>query len=179
MDDTKHRGFSLVELLITLAVIALLTGVAAPAMARFIDNARLHAATQQLASELVRARNHAITHQQASYFSLQRDGADWCFGWGVNRDCRCHAIPAENTCTTGTGETTQIHRFRSGDYPGIHLRLPGANSTGRQLRFSPVRGTATAASIILTNRQGEQHVIVSPLGRIRRCTVGATGYARC
>ncbi len=179
MDDTKHRGFTLVELMITLAVIALLTGVAAPAMARFIDNARLHAATQQLASELARARNHAITHQQASYFSLQRDGVDWCFGWGANRDCRCRATPTESTCTTGTGENTQTHRFQSGDYPAIHLRLPGANRSERRLRFSPVRGTATAASIVLSNRHSEQHVIVSPLGRIRRCTVGATGYARC
>lgn len=179
MDDTKHRGFTLVELLITLAVIALLTGVAAPAMARFIDNARLHAASEQLASELERARNHAITHQQASYFSLQRAGAAWCFGWGVNRDCRCSDIPTENTCTTGTGESTQTHRFQSGDYPAIHLRLPGTNRMARLLRFSPVRGTATGASIILSNRRSEQHVVVSPLGRIRRCTVGATGYARC
>jgi len=179
MDDAKHRGFTLVELLITLVVIALLTGVAAPAMARFIDNARLHAATEQLSSELARARSHAITHQQVIYFSLQGTDSQWCFGWGTKRDCRCTATPPEDSCTTGTGNGTQTHRFLSADYHGIRLRLPGANRSERLLRFSPVRGTATGASIILSNRRSEQHVVVSPLGRIRRCTVGATGYSRC
>ena len=62
MEDTGRSGFTLVELLVTLAVVALLVTVAAPAMARFLDQARLRAATQTLAQELRQARNHALAH---------------------------------------------------------------------------------------------------------------------
>ena len=179
MDDAKHRGFTLVELLITLTVIALLAGVAVPAMTRFIENARLRAATDLLSSELGRARNHAITHQQVTYFALESSGARWCFGWGTNRNCDCSTTSSKNTCTTGTGEGTQAHHFQSIDYRNIQLNLRGANNTERLLRFSPVRGTVTAASIALSSRLSERRVIVSPLGRVRSCKVGDTGYARC
>jgi len=179
MDDAKHRGFTLVELLITLTVIALLTGVAAPAMARFMENARLYAATDQLSSELEQARNHAITYQQASYFSLQNTAGRWCFGWGTNRDCDCNAPATASGCTTGTGDSTHTHLFRSEDYPGIRLGLRGIDDTHRMLRFSPVRGTATAGTITLSGTHGEQRVIVSPLGRVRRCSVATGRYTRC
>ena len=70
MEDTGRSGFTLVELLVTLAVVALLVTVAAPAMARFLDQARLRAAAQTLAQELRQARNHALDHQSEIHFSI-------------------------------------------------------------------------------------------------------------
>jgi type IV fimbrial biogenesis protein FimT len=69
MEDTGRSGFTLVELLVTLAVVALLVTDAAPAMAWFLDQARLRAAAQTLAQELRQARNHALSHQSTIHFS--------------------------------------------------------------------------------------------------------------
>ena len=54
MEDTGRSGFTLVELLVTLAVVALLVTVAAPAMARFLDQARLRERGFNQATELAR-----------------------------------------------------------------------------------------------------------------------------
>jgi len=179
MDDAKcNRGFTLVELLVTLTVIALLTGLAAPAMARLIDNARLHAATEQLAGELRRARSHAISHQQTIYLVLQGAGARWCFGWSSRRDCNCRAQQPDAACATGDSGGVQVHRLLSDTFRTVRLQRAGAPGK-RQLVFSPVRGAATAVSFRLMNGRGEQRVIISPLGRIRHCRVGAAGDAGC
>ena len=177
MDDAQREGFTLVELLVTLAIAALLAGVAAPAMARFIDNARLRAATGDLARELVLARNHAYTFRKPIYFNVTVTGATWCYGWGETADCDCRST--RSTCQTLESDLTREHLQTSADYPQIRL-VPGNNRrTSRVLRFSPVRGTATGTTLELGNRSRQTRVIISILGRVRTCSPDMTGYPPC
>ena len=57
---TKTRGFTLVELIVTLGVAAILLGVAVPSMRDLIHNNRLAAATNLFVSSLNIARSEAI-----------------------------------------------------------------------------------------------------------------------
>ena len=60
----RHRssgaGFTLIELLVVMGVIAVAAAVSLPAIARYIRNYQVRAATQQVAGELQAARNQAI-----------------------------------------------------------------------------------------------------------------------
>ncbi|VAW80028.1 hypothetical protein MNBD_GAMMA15-757 [hydrothermal vent metagenome] len=179
MDDAQHEGFTLVELLVVLAIAALLIGIAAPAMARFLDNARLRAATEDIARELVQARSHAITFNTPIYFTIAATGSAWCYGWGEVPDCDCISRNTEAACRTGEPGLTQLHRQTSTDYPQIRLSLPANQGATRLLRFSPIRGTATATSFSLENSNNETRVILSLLGRIRICSPEAAGYLTC
>lgn len=177
MDDAQHEGFTLVELLVTLTIAALLAGVAAPAMARFIDNTRLRAATGDLARELVLARSHAYTFRKPIYFNVTVTGAAWCYGWGEAADCDCRST--ESTCQTLESDLTREHRQTSADYPQVRLLAGNNRRTSQLLRFSPVRGTATATTLELENRNSQTRVIISILGRVRTCSPDMAGYPPC
>ncbi|MCK4325345.1 prepilin-type N-terminal cleavage/methylation domain-containing protein [bacterium] len=57
-------AFTLLELLVVLAIMALLTGMSVPAISGYIKGARLKGGTTQIASALRTARAYAITKRQ-------------------------------------------------------------------------------------------------------------------
>ena len=176
MEDTRHSGFTLFELLVTLAVAALLTNLAVPAMGRFIDKARLVSAGEALSQELRQARNHALSHQRTTYFSVFTSSGRWCFGWADDKGCDCRTGAA--TCRTGKDGLFSTHRRDSEDFPFIRLDTAGSRGP-RTVRFSSLRGTASADSFRLHNGAGEVRVIVSPLGRVRACSTSTNRFPPC
>ena len=179
MEDRRHTGFTLIELLITLAVVAILAGVAAPAMARFLDKVRLASAADALAHELRQARNHALTYRQAVYFSISAGQAQtWCYGWSADAPCDCFAEAPETRCHTGNPGHLRNHRHSSLNFPTVSLTGSGP-ATQRILRFSALRGTVSADSFSLRNTTDELRVIISPLGRVRTCSLAGRGYPAC
>ncbi|MEA3243485.1 MAG: GspH/FimT family pseudopilin [Pseudomonadota bacterium] len=179
MEDTGHTGFTLLELLVTLALVGSLTGLAVPAMGRFLDTARLRSATEAFSQELQQARNHALTHQQSVYFSLSVAADRWCYGWSELAACDCNTGDSEATaCRTGSDSQQRVHRRLSTDFPSVELNTTRPAAL-RTLHFSPLRGTASADSFALHNGTGELRVIVSPLGRVRICSTDGRGYGAC
>ena len=59
------RGFTLIELVVTLFVLALAVGVAAPSIARGVDTVRTRAEAGGVATFLRAAREKAIIHNQS------------------------------------------------------------------------------------------------------------------
>ncbi len=176
MEDTGRSGFTLVELLVTLAVVALLVTVAAPAMARFLDQARLRAAAQTLAQELRQARNHALAHQSRTHFSIAVRARRWCYGWRDDSTCQCDSHAGAALCRTASDG--RMHTQSSADFPAVQLS-GNQHSTHPGVIFSPLRGTATATAFVLRNRYAAARVIISPLGRVRICSPDGRVYPSC
>jgi len=180
MEETGRSGFTLIELLVTLALVALLAGLAVPAMGRFIDNGRLRGGAEQLVQELRQARNRALTFQRSVYFSFSDSrSARWCYGWSDRGRCDCRLeTTATGACVTGDASLPTLHRQRAADFPSVALEAP-ATTASHPLQFAAIRGTARAASIVLRNPAGEVRVIISPLGRVRSCSIRGRAVPPC
>jgi prepilin-type N-terminal cleavage/methylation domain-containing protein len=180
MEDTGHSGFTLVELLVTVALVALLAGMAAPAMTGFVDSGRLRSAAEVLIQELRQARNRALTFQRTVYFSFSGTATGgWCYGWSDHGACDCRLpVDQAEACSSSDGLRPVLHRQQSDDFPLVALAAPGSASS-HLLQFAAIRGTASAGSFSLSNKAGEVRVIVSPLGRVRGCETKARTFPPC
>lgn len=88
-------GFSLLELLIVIATLTILMGIAGPALNGFLKNDRLVAQINTLSGHLAQARSAAVTRHQSTILCASDDQAtcssnDWADGWilfvDVNND---------------------------------------------------------------------------------------------
>jgi type IV fimbrial biogenesis protein FimT len=71
----RARGFTLIELMVTIAVIALLAAVAAPAMVTLMNSNRLSSSAGELAAALQLARAEAIRRSATVTVCGSADGA--------------------------------------------------------------------------------------------------------
>jgi len=146
----RARGFTMLELMVTMAIIALLAAVGAPAMTDFIRSNRLNAMARQLDADLQTARREAIKRNArvlicavGSTAGKCGSGATaWASGWLV-----CYDANSDNDCDdTATGNPNPIRR-----HGAIETGLTLTGPTG-VVRFNAngTQGAAGAASLTFT-----------------------------
>ena len=116
----NQNGFSLIELLLTTALISIVTAIGVPSMSDFIKNDRLSTQINTLVGHLSLARSQAVTLAQPVSVCASSDLAtcssdDWANGWLVYVD-------ADSSGDFSTGD--ELLR--------VHEALPG-NSTHREI----------------------------------------------
>lgn len=82
------RGFTLVELMIVLVVMAVLLGIAVPSMTQFTFSGKLRAYSNEIVASAVLARSEAIKRNQAVTLCVSSNGTScasgsWESGWIV------------------------------------------------------------------------------------------------
>lgn len=85
----KTRGFTLIELMVTVAVLAIVLSIAIPSFSAIILNNRLSTTADELQSSLQLARSEAVKRKKtitlcradASFEKCAESGTDWSLGW--------------------------------------------------------------------------------------------------
>ena len=86
----SSRGFTLIELMVVIAVTAILLAVAAPSFSRFMDSQRLRTVSTAFHSSLVKARSEAIK-RNANVLVVPND-TDFKKGWRICLEANCTTV---------------------------------------------------------------------------------------
>ena len=146
----KKEGFSLLELLIVLAIMAIVSAIAAPNFMNYLAERRLNGAARQVMSDLMSARQKAVSqgHEFRVFF---------------NGDNHSYTI-LDDTNSNGTADTGEATEGRDlhPDYYDVTF-----TSTANPI-FYP-RGTAWGTTVTLSSsRTGvSKYVKVASTGRVK------------
>ncbi len=77
----KHHGFTLIELMVTIAILAILATVAAPSFTPLMERWRVRGAAEELQSTIYYARSEAI--KRGGGVTVTANGGSWAGGWVV------------------------------------------------------------------------------------------------
>jgi type IV fimbrial biogenesis protein FimT len=171
-----QRGLTVVELLVSMAVVTVLLAIAVPSFSDMLDASRLRGAEDNLTAYLRFAKAESTKRNRSISLTLQAnaDGSDWCYGLSEDADCDCFS---SGSCVYDGVERVA----QDDDYGGVQITI--TVSHGR-FSFQPKRNTVTAGSVTFIAANGKQlKTVVSGYGRIRHCSppgdVYLPGFPEC
>jgi type IV fimbrial biogenesis protein FimT len=183
----SQSGFTIMEMLITLTVLAILVAAALPSMSGLADRQKFVGTAEQIYGHLQQARSEAIARSIPTYANFDDGAAAWAYG--INSSAPgCDVAVTDrtdaNACTIrvddGDGvdgdEDLILMRFTSADHDDVEMVITAFTPMGStEITFDPVRGTATGGTVQLTSSSTdlELNIVVSVLGRVEICSPDA------
>ena len=170
MKEKNADGFTLVELITVMAIVAILAMFAIPSMVEALPNFRLKSAANELRASLQQARGLAVRENRDVQFVLDADAKGFSFTANKgSADARTYQVKFSDYGTAGYGlgkGTTEVTK----DWDGVasaQVALP------HTITFTS-RGTANSVRIYLDNGLAEE----KKNNLCYAVTVLATGFVR-
>lgn len=177
MPTRKQAGFTLVEMLIIIALLAIMATMAAPSFKSLFDSSRVKRAAETTSAFLVNTKSQSVKMNRNVAAIVSGSGTSWCIGMVemVDDDTTCDCM------TAGSCRIDGVDRVLDGAiFKGVELNGP---DDGHAFEFRPLRKTVDGNDTIeLASEDGVAfNIVVSTVGRVRICSVGKSrgGYPAC
>lgn len=194
MHPKYSKGFTLVELMVVIAVAAILAVMAAPSYRDMIDRYRLRSATEDVVSLISNARAGAVKLDREVRVTFGGSGKNWCAG-AVSADAPADGKRAGVASACDCTDNSPVCSVDGEDLiltPGKHKDV-AIIGTATELAFDGQLGLATGSggalgtsSVTLTSpsTKYDLRVDVSPLGQATVCVpsssdAAAVGFKSC
>ena len=176
MSKRDQTGFTALELIVTMAIIAVLLTMGVPAVQNYSWNLRMKTTMDQLQTDLNQARSHAISHNSQAIICPATDGnvcsglPAWQNGWIVFTD-----INGDRQ----RQDSEPLHQHAG----AVSLLGISSSRSRKYIRFFP-NGSAPGSNvtILFCDKRGAAHagtITVSNSGRIRMQTNGTEPSENC
>jgi type IV fimbrial biogenesis protein FimT len=157
------RGFTLLEAVLTITLLAITASLALPSFGGALARYRLRGAAEALAAEMALARQAAAGRDAPAYL-VARTGDQWCVGVAASPDSDCNG-------------SSVSHVLRADAFPGVKLIA----SSGQLGDGALTQSNSERATALFSSAQGDRlRVAMTPLGRASICSATASiGFATC
>jgi len=175
MNKNKVLGFTLTELMITIAILGIVASMAVPSFVNILERNRLKEVAEGLKSDLMWMRTETI--KRSCNLQVTFTPATWNYTiFRTAGTCNCPA---------GGGSCTDI-TVNGSQFTGITMTNPVSLSDSTSELFDFRRGAvsiANSGNAQLNSSNYSVKVVVSTLGRIRICNIagsdGLNSYEYC
>jgi type IV fimbrial biogenesis protein FimT len=161
----KRRGITLIELMVVIALVGIVVGMAAPAFTDLIARQRVRLYSDGLVTDIAFARSEAVSRRQPVRVAFGSTDSGDCYTIYVTSagDCNCSGCP---------DAATELKRVRVP--PSDQVRLARANGEDPAVvAFYAVRAAPSTANydVNLSHSRGLQlRARITPLGQVRVCS---------
>ena len=170
------RGLSLVESLMTMAIVAIATGATLPGFKQALEQRRLEGAAAQLHTDLQLARSEAVARNRTLRLSFGSSANGSCYvvhtGTAASCSCSDSGVPV---CTAGAEAMRSVHFAADGRVQ--------VQSNVASMVLDPAKGTVSPTGTVrVRGADGRAvHMVVNIMGRARNCSPGSAmpGYPAC
>lgn len=166
---SHFTGFTLIELMLTIVVMAVLLAIAVPSFTNIAGKNRLKAAAERFSTEIDFARSQAIAQNRQVQVNFVT-GASWCLGLDddLSDPCDCAATPPAQCTIDGREQVVT-----AADFDNIEITATTFPDT--DFEFDPTRGilvdSADTGLLTFQNEDGKQVALrLNALGRPSICT---------
>lgn len=176
------RGFTLIELVVVIALLALLMMAAVPAVGSWIANARVRSTAEALQNSLRVAQQEALRRNRRTVFALTKAAPDWNAAPEANAaNWYVRAQPLGGSAETASHALSLVTGHQTGSQSGVSLKGPALlcfNAMGQQVSAAAAdTGLNTACNtdnpVVYTVSHAKADrslkVLVYLGGRVRMC----------
>lgn len=170
-----QSGITLIEGMVTIAIVAILAAIAGPSFQNAFNSSRLRSAAEAVYGEIQFAKSESVKQDRNLFVTIQGSGTtNWCIGISNTTNCNCNT---PGNCMLGpTGSQTE-RVIKSNDFSSITL-----TANPLEIEFNSRRGSTVSGgnTIALTGASNLNTTIeTSTLGRVRICGGNLGGYSSC